>query len=203
MPLFLLLAAAAAFDCPANADRSAELVRPAPPKGVAGAIVSINETSVDLRQKDGTLAHVAMTPGWTLSYAKEATAGGVHVGQFIASANLGLAPGRGRATEVRVFEPGYQPEYGTHQVGAPNTPPGTAMTHGFVFGTRDTGGATELSVHYPEGCRVIEVPRDVKVTGFVTLERSRAVPGTAVSAVMRAGEDGVMRAGRLTLDTHP
>jgi len=116
----------------------AENARPAPPRGVSGATVSVAEEVVELRQKDGAVTKVAMTSGWTLSYPVQAGVDALRVGQFVASANWPVGEGHGAANELRVFEPGYLPEYGTHTVNAPNTLEGTMMTHGFVFGTGQT-----------------------------------------------------------------
>lgn len=192
----MLAAASCCSPCTGPADRSAEMARPAPPAGVSGAIEAVDGDVVRIRTKDANVAPVAMTSGWTVSAARSGTVNQVQIGQFVASANINVSAGRGRATELRIFEPGYLPEFGTHQIGAPNT----AMTHGFVFGIRQVSTATELDVYYPGGCRVIEVPADVKVTAYDLLGRSAAAPGREVSAVTRPGSDGVQRAGRLVLN---
>ncbi|MBB3956696.1 hypothetical protein [Novosphingobium sediminicola] len=189
--------------CTAGPDRVAEQARPAPPKGVAGVIVAAGDDRVDLRQKDGALVTVAMVPGWTLSYPADAGVDALRVGQFIGSANRPLGDGHGAANEVRVFEPGYLPEYGTHTLNAPGSAEGTMMTHGFVFGAEKSGGKLALQVFYPGGCRVIDVDEGMNVHVSVPLERSLARPGLAVSAVMRPGADGVMRAARLTVPARP
>jgi hypothetical protein len=203
MPHLLLMMAATTLSCPAATDLATQASRPQPPKGVAGAIASVGDTAVELRQKDGTLVTVPMTKGWTLSYAEMAGADQVQVGQFIGSANNPVDDTHGKARELRVFEPGYQPEYGTHTVNAPNTPSGTMMTHGFVFGAQRSEGGVQLQVAYPGGCRMIELAGDLKVSISVLLERSAAKPGVMVSAVMRPGPDGVYRASRLTLPAKP
>lgn len=193
--LHSIILAAACCACPPPADPALEMARPAPPAGVSGTIETVGADEVRLKRSDGTIAAVPMTSGWTTSIAAPAKIDALRVGQFIASANTNLAPGRGRATELRVFEPGYLPEFGTHQIAAPNT----AMTHGFVFAIRRQSETTELDVYYPGGCRVIEVPAGVKVVNFALLERSAAAPGTAVSAVLRPDSDGIARSGRLVL----
>lgn len=193
---FVLAAAVATTSpCTGPVDRSAEAARPAPPTGVAGTIVSVVGDEAQVRLQGGSTAKVKLTPGWTVSSARAADLRAVRIGQFVASANVNVAPGRGRANELRVFEPGYLPEFGTHQIGAPNT----AMTHGFVFGMRSTTAATELDVYYPGGCRVIEVPAATKVTMYDVHPRAQAAPGTTVSAVTRPDPSGVPRAGRLVL----
>jgi len=195
--------AAAMASCPVAQDRAAEAQRPAPPKGVSGEIVTVAEDRVDLRQKDGALITVPMSKGWTLSYLEKATPAALQVGQFIGSANMALGEAHGKANELRVFEAGYMPEFGTHVLTAPNAAEGTRMTHGFVFGLEKTGATVRLQVAYPAGCRVLDVASDLPVMVSVAVDRALARQGVVVAAVMRPDQNGVIRAGRLTLPAKP
>lgn len=170
-------------------------VVPEPPRGVAGSVVSTAEDKVVLRQKDGTDIEVPMTKGWTVSTPRRAPISEVQIGDFVGSASRDIGPDRGRANELRVFEPGYRPEYGTHSIATPQT----SMTHGFVFALRPGNGGKNVEVAYPGGRRVILVPSDVAVIVFDLLPRSAAAAGVEVSAVTRPGSDGVRRASRLTI----
>ncbi len=191
----LLLAALA---LPAFAQLPASPVErrvPAPPQGVSGTVVSVSDTAVVLRGSDGSNLLVAMTPGWTVSKPRKATIAELRLGDFIGSANADLGPDRGRANELRVFEPGYRPEYGTHAIATP----GTSMTHGFVFAIVNREGGTELEVAYPDGRRSIVVPDAVGLTVSDLLPRSAAAVGVRVASVTRPSADGVRRAARLVL----
>lgn len=168
---------------------------PEPPRGFAGTVVSTADEKVVLRQKDGTEVEIAMTRGWTVSTPRRASVNEVRLGEFVGSASLDAGPGRGRANELRVFEPGYRPEYGTHSVATPQT----SMTHGFVFAIRPVSEGSEFEVAYPDGKRTILVPSSAPVTVFDLLPRSAAAPGVEVSLVTRPGPDGVRRASRLTI----
>jgi hypothetical protein len=174
---------------------AAPAVGQAPPQGMGGTVISTSDAAVVLRQKDGTEATVAMTPGWTVSRPRKGTVSDVKLGDFIASANKDAGAERGVANEVRVMEPGYRPEYGTHLMAGG----AASMTHGFVFGIAKAAGGTELTVAYPEGKRTILVPEGMPVTVSDLLPRSAAVPGTQVGGVTRPGPDGVRRASRMTL----
>ncbi|MBC2666278.1 hypothetical protein H7F51_12185 [Novosphingobium flavum] len=187
----LVSAAAPAMAQPAAPARVAQ----EPPRGIGGTVVSAGDAAVVLRQKDGTEQTVAMTPGWTVSRPRKGGIGDVHIGDFVASASKDAGAGRGVANEVRVMEPGYRPEYGTHAMGQPET----SMTHGFVFGIAKAAGGTELTVAYPDGKRTILVPDGMAVTISDLLPRSAAGQGVAVTGVTRASPDGVRRASRLTL----
>ena len=81
-----------------------------------------------LTLKDGTAKTVAMTPGWTVSKPRATTADKVKPGDFVASMQTDIDATSGRAEEVRIFEPGYRPENGTHGVPRPNS----SMTHATV-----------------------------------------------------------------------
>ncbi len=170
-------------------------VVPEPPRGVAGRIVSVDEQSVVLLQKDGTRMIVPMTRGWTLSRPREASVAELRLGDFIASASKDAGSDKGVANELRVMEAGYRPEYGTHSIAQPQT----SMTHGFVFGIAKGPGGTELDIAYPSGRRAILVPEGKPITVFDLLPRSAAARGVAVEGVTRPGADGIRRASRLTL----
>jgi hypothetical protein len=100
----------------------------------------------------------------------------------------------GKSTELRVLEPGYRPEEGTHGMGGANI-----MTHGTVASAARTDAGVELQVTYPGGSRRIVIPSDVTVTFFDLQDRSTLKPGVSVSGVTRKGPDGVPVAGRLVL----
>jgi hypothetical protein len=160
-------------------------------------VVSVGDEAVVLKQKDGTDVTVAMTRGWTVSKPRKATIAELRLGDFIGSANADQGAGKGKANELRIFEPGYRPEYGTHSINAE----GTSMTHGFVFGITKQADGTGLEIAYPDGRRSIVVPDGMDITVSDLLPRSVLVPGVAVSSVTRPSPDGVRRAARLTLST--
>lgn len=168
---------------------------PEPPRGVSGTVVSVGDESVVLKQKDGTAITVAMAKGWTVSRPRKGAIDELRLGDFVGSANVDQAPGVGMADELRVFEPGYRPEYGTHPINAT----GTSMTHGFVFSIASIEGATKVEVAYPDGRRTVILPAGLTPTISDLLPRSAAAPGTEVTGVTRMGKDGVRRAARLTL----
>jgi hypothetical protein len=168
---------------------------PEPPRGVAGTVVSIAEDKVVLRQGDGSTIEVAMTPRWTVSRPRPGGISEVRIGDFVGSASHDLGQERGRANELRVFEPGYRPEYGTHSIQTPET----SISHGFVFAIRAVAEGTELDLAYPGGRRTVLVPAGMAPTVFDLLPREAAAPGIAVTAVTRPGPDGLRRASRLTL----
>jgi hypothetical protein len=73
------------------------------------------------------------------------------------------------------------------------------MTHGTVDQASKTAKGVELDVSYPGGTRHLIVPGEMQITDFELLDRKVLTPGTKVGAVARKGDDGVLRAGRLTL----
>jgi hypothetical protein len=93
------------------------------------------------------------------------------------------------------MEPGYRPEYGTHLMGQS----GNAMTHGTVDAIKTTAEGVVLDVSYPDGSRHLVLPAGIKITKSDLQKRKVLKPGTQVGAVARKGADGVLRAGRLTL----
>jgi hypothetical protein len=190
----LLIAAPLASACAQQPPAPAERHVPEAPHGVSGTVVTMSEDMVVLRQADGADISMSMTPGWTVGKLRSAAITELRLGDFIGSANADTGPDAGRANELRVFEPGYRPEYGTHSIATP----GTSMTHGFVFGIAKRDGGTEFEVAYPGGRRAILVPESTTVTISDLQLRSAAV-GAAVSAVTRPGSDGVRRASRLIL----
>jgi hypothetical protein len=190
----LLIASAALMVVPIAA--LAQLKAQAGPTGFSGEIVSYAEESVTLKDKDGKEIVVAMTRGWTVSRPHEIKSKDIKSGDFIASANKIVDDKTGKSTEVRVLEPGYRPEFGTHLLAAGSD---TAMTHGTVAKASKTANGVELQVTYPDGSRQLIVAPEIKITGYTLLKRDVLKPGTKVGAVARKGEDGVLRAGRLTL----
>lgn len=168
---------------------------PPSPTPFSGTLVSFTDGSVTLKDKEGKTVVVQMTPAWTVSIARTADAAGIKPGAFVATANEVVDPNSGKSTELRVLEPGYKPEEGTHgMVGSPNM-----MTHGTVAKADKTGAGMELNVTYPGGSRRIVVPPTVTVTYFDLQDRKTLKPGASVSGVTRKGADGVAVAGRLVL----
>ena len=200
MKRIVLAAAAALLASPALAQAPAQPpMRPGVPEsptGINGVLVSTAPDTVVLRQKDGSLLTVPMTRGWTVSRQRPDTPAGIKPGDFLASIQTAVDAGTGRATEVRVFEPGYRPEIGTH--GMPMA--GQSITHGTVeSSTAAADGGQTLVVGFPDGKRTIQVPAATKVTRYDRVPTATAKPGVAVGGVTRRDPDGVRRAGRLVL----
>jgi hypothetical protein len=172
-------------------------VQNAPPAPVkyTGLVMSVGNDSISLKDKDGKVITVAMTPGWTVVTPRTLDRGALKVGDFVASANVNIDASSGRSTELRVLEPGYKPEENTHPIGQPNT----SMTHGTVTKVDRSADGVTLVVSYPSGSRRLAVAPDVKITGYDVKKRSDLVIGTTVTAVARMGPDGVGRAARLVL----
>jgi hypothetical protein len=189
------LVAISAFSLAVSAVAQPGRIVQEPPRGVSGTVVSLAEESVVLKQADGATKTVAMTKGWTVGKLRKAMIDELRLGDFIGSANADLGPDSGRANELRVFEPGYQPEYGTHAIATA----GTSMTHGFVFDIAKRAEGTLLDIAYPGGHRAVLVAQAMSITITDLQPRASAAPGVAVSAVTRAGSDGVHRASRLVL----
>lgn len=121
----------------------AQLQTQAPPVGYSGAVVRFSEEGATLKDKGGKEIVVAMTRGWTVSVARTRDSGAIKPGDFVATANTVVDANTGRSTELRILEPGYRPEFGTHLMGQQVN---TAMTHGTVTtATRGAAGA-ELEV---------------------------------------------------------
>lgn len=196
LPLLVLLDPVTCISANAQTPGQARIVQ-APPKGVSGIIVAVAEDHVIVKQKDGKAIEVVMTPRWTISTLRTAPFSELAIGDFIGSASYDLGPEFGRANELRIFEPGYRPEYGTHAIATPST----SMTHGFVFGIKKRHDGHVIEVAYPEGRRLILVPDALPITVSDPLPRSAATPGQDVSLVMRPGVDGIYRASRLVIAT--
>jgi hypothetical protein len=168
----------------------------APPVGFSGALVSYSDDSVTLTDKEGREVVVAMTTGWTVSKPRRLPSTAIKPGDFVATANKVMDEHTGQSTELRIMEPGYRPEYGTHLMAQT----GNAMTHGTVGSVKQTSTGVELDVSYPGGARRLILPGEMTITDYELLKRDALKPGTQVSAVVRKGSDGVPRAGRVTLN---
>lgn len=169
---------------------------PRSPIRFAGTLVSVAGDAVTLKDKDGKTFVVQMTQGWTVSTDRKAEADALKAGQFIASQNVPVDANTGKSTEVRILEPGYKPEEGTHVVSATNS---NMMTHGTVKSVAKTANGVELELTYPGGSRRLVVAPGVPVTVSDPLNHNVLKPGIAVGSVTRASADGVERASRLQL----
>ena len=167
-----------------------------PPHPFNGTIVSVAGDTVTLQGKDGQNFTVQMTPGWTVSVNRKVDADAIKTGSFIATTNVPVTARTGRSTEVRILEPGYKPEEGTHAVSQTDA---NMMTHGTVKSVTKTDAGLELEVTYPDGSRMLLVPPDAPITLSDPLDKTALKPGTAVGGVTRTGADGVPRASRLQL----
>lgn len=192
MVLKLLLALAALLSLPA-----ADLAQaPMPPQSFSGTLVSVDGDTVTLQDKDGRKSVLQMTPGWIVSVNRAADADAIKPGDFVATTNIPLDDKTGRSTELRILEPGYRPEQGTHAV-SPSNP--NMMTHGTVTSATRTAEGVQLEVTYADGSRHIVVSPGTPITLSAPLARSVLKPGVAVSGVTRPGPDGVPRASGLQL----
>lgn len=167
-----------------------------PPHPFNGAIVSVDGDNVMLQDKDGKNFTLEMTQGWTVSGNRKVDPDAIKPGNFVATANVPVSASTGRSTELRILEPGYRPEEGTHAVSATDS---NMMTHGTVKSANKTDAGVELEVTYPGGSRLILVPPTVPVTISDPLDRSVLKPGVMVGGVTRTGPDGIPRASRLQL----
>jgi hypothetical protein len=169
---------------------------PMPPHAFSGIMVSVDSDSVTLQNTDGKTLVVQMTAGWTVSVNRVVDADAIKPGNFVATTNTPVDANTGKSIELRILEPGYRPEEGTHAVSPTNS---NMMTHGTVKSSTRTDAGVELEVVYPNGSRHIIVPPDVPVTFSDPLDRAELKPGVAVGGVTRPGPDGVPRASRLQL----
>ena len=167
-----------------------------PPKGFSGSFVSLSGDTVTLQDKDGKTFTIEMTPGWTVSANRSGTAADIKPGDFVATTNVSTKENSGSATELRILEPGYRPEQGTHAV-SPGNP--NMMTHGTVKSVAETAEGVELEVAWPDGSRKIAVAATVPVTISDPLDKTILKLGQMVGGVTRPGTDGVERASRLQL----
>ncbi len=164
------------------------------PKPFSGSLVSVVGDKVTLADKDGKTFVVLMTPGWTVSVLREVDVRVIKPGDFIATTNVPVNASTGRATEVRILEPGYRPELGTHPF-SPTDP--KMMTHATVTSVRKTGSDVNVEVNAPDGSRQIIIPQGVHITISDVLPRTSLKPGTFVNGVTRTDAQGVARASRL------
>lgn len=169
---------------------------PRSPLRFSGTLVSVAGDTVTLQDKDGKPFVVQMTPGWTVSVDRKVNADALKAGHFVATQNVPVDANTGKSTEVRILEPGYRPEEGTHVVSATNP---NMMTHGTVKSVTRTANGVELEVTYPNGSRHLLVAPSVPVTLSNPLDTGVLKPGIAVGSVTRPGPDGVERASRLQL----
>jgi hypothetical protein len=166
------------------------------PHAFSGAIVGVTGDAVTLKDKDGRTFVVQMTPGWTVSVVRKVDAAAIKAGNFVATQNVPVDANTGKSTEVRILEPGYRPEEGTHAVSPANP---NMMTHGTVKSATKAADGVELEVTYPGGSRHLLVAAGVPVTVSDPLDHGVLKPGVAVGSVTRPGSDGVERASRLQL----
>jgi hypothetical protein len=165
------------------------------PVGYTGAIVSTTAESVTLKDKDGKIIAVALMRGWKLVQPRVVPSDALKVGDFVGSANEIVNENTGRSTEIRVYEPGNTPEWGTHAMGGGPR----QMTHGTVAKITPTATGRELEISYPNGGRRLLLASEIPVVGSVVLPTDQAKPGVVVQAVTRPGPDGVWRSPRLLL----
>lgn len=166
------------------------------PISVNGVLVAYTDTTVTITPAGGAPSTVAMKPDWFVSLPQRVGIETLKTGDFVATANLDVAPNRGRATELRIMEPGFRPEVGTHPTARR---PGTMMTHATVASVTANGEGHLLVLTAPDGPREVLAPTGVPVTGYTVKARATLKPGDKVNAVTRLDPDGVWRAGRLLL----
>lgn len=154
----------------APAPTAAPAAAPAPaqqPTRFNGIVTAIAGNQISITSADGASSSFTVAPDAWIVEGRPIPASEIHVGDFVATANVNNPDGTGTSTELRVFPPGMRLGEGSYPMQQPNT----TMTNATVAQVTNVGGGRQLTVTYgasaangtPAGTRTITLPASVQV----------------------------------------
>lgn len=163
---------------------------------VAGVVTALDNGGLTVKAADGTETKLGVGADLSLVTTRVVDADTIQPGTFVATANENQADGTGKSTELRVFEPGVRLGEGSR----PMAQPGVTMTNATVTKVTKTAAGHELDVAFPGGVRHIVLPTSVPVIASIPLDPSGLKVGANVVAIAQKGQDGALRAQRITVN---
>ena len=174
----IALAAATAF---ASTAASAEGVR------VRGTVVSVTDSTLVVKSRDGDNVSIALGLGWKAGGIAKAQLADIKPGDFVGIASLPGASGDG-ALEVLVFPPAMrgtgEGSYGW------DLKPNSTMTNGAVSEAVKSVEGTTVNVVYHGQSKKITIAPNTPIVTFAKAVNADVKPGAAVFVPAQRGDDG-------------
>jgi hypothetical protein len=163
-----------------------------PTTPVAGIVVTVTDSEVDITKADGTLAAIKLGDKTRYSFVSALKIEDILPNSYVGVGAKTGADGTSTAVEVTVFPEsarGVGEGFGPWNQGTTST-----MTNGTVSQVVATSGHT-LTVTYKGGQQEIMVPDGTPVTTFTLADRSALVVGAQVLVRAIKADDGSLTAG--------
>jgi len=153
-------------------------------------VISLNESTLWLKTREGTDAAVTLKPGWKVTGVAPASVADIKPGDFVGIASLPKPSGGDGAIEVLVFPAALK---GTGEGSYPwDLKPGSTMTNATVANAvKDIDGRT-LTLAYKGGERTISVAEGIPIVTFAPATEANLKPGAAVFVPTERSSDGAL-----------
>ena len=178
------------------------LAQPGPAR-LRGTIDSVSGDELEMTTRNGTKAHILLSPSVRTTFVVVAKMADIEVGSYIGTAATREQDGTLRALEVHVFPPSMR---GRGEGFRPFDVEGggeATMTNGTVGNLVTTTGRV-ATVKFANGEKQVLIPDDVPIVSFEDADRSalkpgakvivsgsRDVGGTVTAAAINVGKDGL------------
>jgi len=146
-------------------------------------VISLNESTLWLKTREGTDAAVTLKPGWKVTRVAPASLADIKPGDFVGIASLPKPSGGDGAIEVLVFPAALK---GTGEGSYPwDLKPGSTMTNATVANAvKDIDGRTLT--------RTISVAEGIAIVTFAPATEADLKPGAAVFVPAERSSDGAL-----------
>ena len=153
-------------------------------------VVSLNESTLWVKTREGTDAAVSLKPGWKVTGVASASLADIKPGDFVGIASLPKSSGGDGAIEVLVFPPALK---GTGEGSYPwDLKPNSRMTNATVVNAVKDVDGRKLTLAYKGGEKMISVAEGVPIVTFAPATEADLKPGEAVFIPAERNSDGAL-----------
>jgi hypothetical protein len=165
---------------------------------VRGKIEAVDLPVISVRTREGPLIKIRLSDGFTVATTIKASLDEINEKSYIGTAAMPQPDGTLRALEVHIFS---EAQRGAGEGSRDfDLEPGSTMTNATVSGAVKGATATQLTLTYPGGQKIVILPPGVPIVRNVPGAASDVKPGVGV--IVFAAEpqaDGTVKAARITV----
>ncbi len=177
---------------------SVALAQSQPPIRVRGIVTAFVGDELQVKSREGQDLKIHMADTTKVNILSPIKLGDIKAGSFVGVTALQNGPGNSlQALEVHLFPEALRGTGEGHY--AWDLEPGTSMTNANVDAIVDVNDGKELVLSYKGGSQKIIVPQGVPLVTFIPADKSQLVPGAKVLVITQRGEDGTLKALRISV----
>ena len=171
---------------------------PEPPLSVRGSIVKLQDHSITVKTRDGSLTTVMLAPDYRVNSLERKKLSDIHAGDFVGSTSVPGMDGKLHAVEVHIFPESLR---GAGEGQYPwDSRPQSLMTNATVTGIAKAPQGELLSVHYKNGTAQVIVGPKTPIVAPVPATAGDLKRGKAVYIFARKNAAGELTARSITVE---